>query len=93
MKRNVWITLLVGVLAALSLVVSVSLAQTGGGYDLTWNTIDNGAMFSSGSGYELGGTIGQPDVGFSFGSDYTLTGGFWAGAAVNYNVYLPLVRK
>ncbi len=34
-------------------------AQAGGGYDLTWNTVDGGgATFSSGGGYTLGGTAG-----------------------------------
>lgn len=93
MKRNFRIILLVGVLAALSLVVSVSLAQTGSGYDLAWHTIDGGVMFSNGIGYELGGTIGQPDAGLMSGGTYTLVGGFWAGAEANYNIYLPLIRK
>jgi len=36
-------------------------AQTGGGYDLTWNTLDGGgATFSAGGDYQLGGTLGQP---------------------------------
>lgn len=39
-------------------------AQSGGGYDLTWSTLDGGgAMFSTGGGYSLGGTLGQPDAG------------------------------
>ena len=32
-------------------IISVTLAQTGGGYDLTWNSIDGGYMFSTGGGY------------------------------------------
>jgi hypothetical protein len=27
------------------------------------------------------------------GGGYTLNGGFWGGAALNYNIYLPLVLK
>ena len=38
-------------------------AQSGGGYNLTWNSVDGGgATFSSGGGYLLGGTAGQPDA-------------------------------
>jgi hypothetical protein len=61
------------------------LAQSGGGYDLTWNSIDAGGGTSSGGGFELRGTIGQPDASAanaiaSVGGDYQLTGGFWAVA-------------
>lgn len=65
----------------------MALAQTGGGYDLTWSTVDGGGqMFSTGGGYEMGATIGQADAN-SFaaplaGSGYELTGGFWPAAAV-----------
>jgi hypothetical protein len=73
------------------------LAQSGGGYDLSWNTVDGGGVtFSVGGGYELGGTAGQPDAGVLSGGGYTLGGGFWRGGAVAlppYRVYLPLVMK
>ncbi|ACL26136.1 hypothetical protein [Chloroflexus aggregans] len=46
-------------LLALLLFPSVVLAQSGGGYNLEWNTIDGGgATFSTGGTYSLGGTIG-----------------------------------
>ena len=76
-------TLMIGVgfLAA-----SAALAQTGGGFDLTWSSIDaGGAMFTTGGSFELSGTVGQHDavpapMGMSGGS-FTLMGGFWPGAA------------
>jgi len=72
-------------------------AQSGGGYDLTWNTVDGGGQtFSTGGGYSLGGTIGQPDAGMLTGGGYTLGGGFWRGGAVAlppYTIYLPLVVR
>ena len=82
-------------LTTLLLLASVALAQSGGGYDLTWNTVDGGgATFSEGGGYALGGTIGQPDAGVLTGGAYTLAGGFWGGgAAVEYPIYLPLVLR
>jgi hypothetical protein len=55
-------------------------AQSGGGFDLTWNTFDGGgAMFSTAGPFELGGTIGQPDASVSVmtGGAFALTGGFW----------------
>jgi hypothetical protein len=52
--------------------------QTGGSYDLTWNTIDGGGRTSStGGSYSLGGTIGQPEAGAATGGTYSLAGGFW----------------
>ena len=89
-------------LAALLLLASVTLrqaqdvalAQSGGSYDLTWNTVDAGGYtFSTGGDYSLGGTIGQPDAGVLSGGDYTLGGGFWGGRAVEYKTYLPLVLR
>ena len=82
-------------LAALfSLLASVARAQSGGGYDLSWSTIDGGGTtWSEGGGYSLGGTVGQPDAGVLSGGNYTLAGGFWGGAAARYGVYLPLVLR
>ncbi|MCX7681983.1 MAG: hypothetical protein N2508_08500 [Anaerolineae bacterium] len=83
------------VLLSLALAVGVG-AQTGGGYDLTWNTVDSGGYtWSEGGGYALGGTVGQPDAGVALtGGGYTLVGGFWGGAAeAQYRVYLPLVLR
>jgi hypothetical protein len=74
-------------------------AQSGGGFDLTWNTLDNGGLsFSSGGGYTLGGTAGQADAATWSGGGYTLVGGFWhaasAGAAPGGGkVYLPIIVK
>ena len=81
-------------LAVLLLLASVALAQSGGGYDLTWNTVDAGGYtFSTGGDYSLGGTIGQPDAGVLTGGDYTLGGGFWGGGAIGHRIYLPLVLR
>jgi hypothetical protein len=84
-------------LLALAAVASLALApfvQSGGGYDLSWWTVDSGgATFTAGGLYILGGTSGQPDAALWEGGDYSLTGGFWGGAAVSYPVYLPLVVR
>ncbi len=68
-------------------------AQSGGGYDLTWNSIDGGGItFSAGGSYLLGGTIGQPDAGTMSGGSYTLNGGFWVDFLGN-RLYLPIIQK
>ena len=87
--------LLVIVLAAGLLAVAPTAgAQTGGGYDLTWNTIDGGGGTSSGGSYSLSGTAGQPDAGNLSGGSYSLGGGFWAGVFQGLQrLFLPLLQR
>lgn len=60
---------------------TIALAQSGGTYNLEWNTFDSGgATVSTGASYSLGGTIGQSDAGQLTGGLFTLNGGFWGGA-------------
>jgi hypothetical protein len=90
MKRWLKVIVLTMLFGVLSTTASM---QTGGGYDLTWSTIDGGgAMFSTGGSYSLGGTIGQADAGALSGGSYTLTGGFWSGMTGS-QIYLPLVVR
>ena len=81
-------------LALLVLFPALALAQTGGGYDLAWSTMDGGGYtFSTGGSYSLVGTVGQADAGALSGGGYTLGGGFWGGGAAQHHVYLPLVMR
>ena len=91
-SRWVVIVILVGLLLPAA---GVALAQSGGGYDLSWNTVDGGgATFASGGSYRLAGTAGQADAGAMGAGVYGLGGGFWAGwPAMRYRIYLPLVSK
>jgi hypothetical protein len=93
-------TIALGILAVF-LVVPVIAAQSGGGYDLSWWSVDGGGGTVSGRGpsgpYSLSGTIGQPDAGVITGGGYTLSGG-WQGVPeppVGYDfcLYLPLVQR
>ena len=73
-------------------------AQTGGSYDLRWNTVDNGGGAGVGGAYTLNGTIGQFDAGGATGGTYTLGGGFWGGSGIPLQepvepVFLPLIRR
>jgi len=97
MRRTDWrprlILLALFVLVPLILLIAVPiLAQTGGGYDLTWSSIDGGGGTSSSGGYSLSGTIGQPDASLTSGGDYTLVGGFWA-AAGGSTIFLPVMQR
>jgi hypothetical protein len=84
-------------LLCLSGLTSSALAQSGGPYDLSWNTVDGGGVsYSFGGSYVLGGTIGQPDAGTLNGGSYTLMGGFWHSAPAMpqpTRLYLPLVMR
>jgi hypothetical protein len=75
-----------GISLALSLAIApLARGQSGGAYDLSWNTIAaGGATGTSGGAYGLSGTAGEIDAGASAGGAYALLGGFWAfgGAAV-----------
>jgi hypothetical protein len=88
------LAMVITLLIALPSIAQSQSAPTAGTYSLDWYTIDGGgATFSTGGSYSLGGTIGQPDAGSMSGGSYSLVGGFWGGAAVNYNIYLPLILK
>ena len=67
-------------IAALILALSIPVdGQSGGPYDLRWNSIDGGGGLSAGGPYTLAGTIGQPDAAYSRGGDYEMLGGFMPG--------------
>jgi hypothetical protein len=49
---------------------------------IDWWTVAGGGGTSTGGVYAVSGTIGQPDAGAMSAGQFTLTGGFWAVAAV-----------
>jgi hypothetical protein len=83
------------VLMALVLTTKLALAQSGGGFDLSWSTVDGGGGTSAGGGFRVTGTAGQPDPGEMAGGSIRVGGGFWGGgfAAEDYDIYLPLVLR
>lgn len=94
-SKRLWITLPLA-LVALLVIAGVVLAQSGGDYDLTWNTVDGGGGTSTGGDYSLSGTIGQPDAGSASGGDYSLDGGFWVKGILEFLdhlIHLPLIFK
>lgn len=72
-KHKLQVILIVALLLLFTLPV---LAQSGGGYDLSWSTTDGGGGSSSGGAFSVSGTIGQPDAGVMSGGAFTLAGGF-----------------
>ncbi len=79
----------------LGVALPVSVAQTGGGLDLSWTTIDGGGVINSTGGtFQLSGTIGQPDASTALiGGNYVLVGGFWTGIEPFQRLYLPVTMK
>ena len=97
--KMAWIPLAVG--CALLALAPLAVAQSNGGYALSWWTVDGGGGALGGTGaagtYTLAGTIAQPDAGRLAGGGYSLAGGFWVGegggVAAEYDIYLPLVVR
>jgi hypothetical protein len=79
-------------LVALLLASQSVIAQTGGDYDLSWNTLSSGGATTGGT-YTMGSTIGQPSVGKTVSSPYELCAGYLCGVRAESRIYLPLVRK
>ena len=76
---------LVGMVLASTL--SSSSAQTGGGFDLRWNSIDGGAVNCSGGGFAVTGTIGQFDAQPApsmSGGPFEVSGGFMPVTQICY---------
>ena len=72
------------------------LAQSGGGYDLSWSTTDGGGGSSVGGIFDLRGAAGQPDAGVMSGGAFTLAGGFWGGGEPplpGYDLFLPMIVR
>src|SRR5690242_16965649 len=81
-RRKSKVTALTVALLSLFGIATAVYAQVGGGFDLSWSTIDGGGgTFSTGGAYSVGGTIGQPDAGTLQGGTYAVRGGFWGATA------------
>lgn len=72
-------TLLASALALCTVLSAGSAgAQSGGAYNLEWNSLTGGGQtFATGGAYALDGATGQHDAGRLVGGAYLLDGGFW----------------
>ncbi len=92
-KESIFTVLLITVMFSVLIYPTLSQAQIGGSYDLSWFSTDGGGGESNGGTYNLIGTLGQPDAGNTLsGGNYALTGGFWGSPDPQY-VYLPLIVR
>ncbi len=93
-KCKLRVLFLTVMLICVFLSASVAGAQIGGGFDMSWNNVGDGAGgYSAAGSYELYGTLGQPEASTASGGGYIFVGGFWAGTLNAYKIYLPLVLK
>ena len=97
---NKWIVpalLIITILAvtlAVALTGSTASAQTGDGYDLSWNVIGGGGTGpQTGDGFSLRSTAGQVIIGPAGGSSPDLCAGYWCRAIAYFDVLLPAVLK
>ena len=100
MTRKTIILQAIIILTVLSLASSIVFSQSGGGYELTWTSIDAGGGAMTGGAYSLVSSIGQPEVGTTQnGGGYSLNGGVVdAGSsgmtpAGEQRVLLPLLSR
>ncbi len=80
--------------ALLGIAIFTAQAQTGGGYDLTWNTLEGGGHSAAADGsYRIDGNFGQVEAGVTLtGGAFSLTGGFWGGIPA-YSLFLPTIFR
>jgi hypothetical protein len=71
---------------------ALASAQSGGGYDLTWNVLGSGGGSNSGGGYTLNGTLGQPAAGTLNGDGYILVSGFWSSEQIPVGIVVDPSR-
>lgn len=79
--------------AAVILTAGAVSAQSGDGFELSWNVIAAGGGAMSGSGYEIQGTIGQTTVGSSSGSGFRIWHGFWSFIETFFLQFLPSIAR
>lgn len=68
---------------ALLSVAALAPAQTGGGFDLSWSSIDSGGSLIQGGDYKLAAVIGPPESGATAsGGIFSLSTGFLQSADI-----------
>lgn len=94
MIRKVIVSLLVVILAGAWL-SSIGSAQTGDGFDLSWNVMGGGGAGGplTGDGFSLRSTLGQTAIGSFSDASYQVGNGYWAAVEREYRIYLPLVMR
>jgi len=93
---TVWRSALLLAFCILLIFSSVTMAQSGGSFELVWGVTTGGGGASAGGEFSLGGTAGQAAYGVATGGNYTVTSGVSGGGTPSLPmqyVFLPLVTE
>lgn len=98
--HSVWPILLLALVVGITIVVpaSISLAQSGGGYEISGLSASEGGGSSSGGIYTINGILTQPDSGPVSGGSFNLEGELQpdpnaGGGGGGQDIYLPIIFK
>lgn len=89
MKRTVFLL----ILAVLLLLLLTGAVVASGSASVDWHVIGGGGDRFEAGDYTLDCTVGQAVAGTARNDPYELCTGYWCGAAVEHNIYLPLVLR
>jgi hypothetical protein len=92
MSKTRVIALLATLLGGLVL-MSPSRAMHSDQYAVEWSAVGTGGWPMGSSQFDLDSTAGQAATGSSESPGYALCAGYWCGAAVEYEVHLPLILR
>lgn len=87
-----WLLTIFLVILLSGIAANLVRAQTGNGFDLTWNVAGGGGGVSSGSGFTIQDSIGQNAVGWTSGTKRQDYAGFWSVYYL-FNFWLPFLSK
>jgi len=97
MKIQRTIQLLLLVILLILLAATPAFAQSGGGYDLSWSSLEGGsAQSSNGGGFSLAGNISKLEPYPSSNEGFQLVSGFRPSGGVlqvGYSIFLPLILR
>jgi len=81
------------ILTLITFLLLTGAVLASGSASIDWNVIGGGGTHLEAGDYTLDCTIGQAIAGTAENSPYHLCSGYWCGAGVEYDVYLPLVLR
>ena len=75
--------------------VGIVAAQQSENFELSWHVVSGGGGPTESDAVDiaLNGTFGQAITGAGSGSGVSLHAGYWPGASVETNIYLPLIQS
>ncbi len=93
MNKQRALVLLFAFLCCLVLASAVSAEMFSDNYGVPWDARWGGGGPISSANYAINGTVGQGAIGLTGSPNYGVKAGYWYGAIVQYNIYLPLVLR